>query len=180
MSVTIDGTNGITTPVVTTPVISASNITGSVSFFAFTTPPTGWLKCNGQAVSRTTYATLFAAIGTYYGAGDGSTTFNVPDLRGEFIRGLDDGRGVDSGRSIGTGQLDQMQRLQGTFNASPYTVGRTGAFTYASNAGSVGTGSGDRGTYTFDSGNSPNARVSADTTGETRPRNVALLACIKT
>jgi microcystin-dependent protein len=51
----------------------------------------GWLKCNGAAVSRSTYAVLFAAIGTLYGAGDGTTTFNLPDYRGEFLRGLDDG-----------------------------------------------------------------------------------------
>lgn len=49
--------------------------------FAGGTAPTGWLLCSGQAVSRTTYATLFAAIGTTWGAGDGSTTFNLPDLR---------------------------------------------------------------------------------------------------
>lgn len=174
MAVTIDGTNGVTAPA-----ISATNIIGTVAFFAFSTPPTGWLKCNGQAISRSTYSALFTAMGTAYGMGDGSTTFNVPDLRGEFIRGVDDGRGVDSGRSIGSAQLDQMQRLQGTFNSSPYTAGRSGAFAYTSSGGTVGTGSGDRGTYTFDSGNSANARVSADTTGETRPRNVALMACIK-
>lgn len=174
MPVTINGTTGIDTPG-----INSGNIVGQVCFFAMASAPTGFLACSGQAVSRTTYAALFAAIGTTYGAGDGSTTFNLPDLRGEFIRGLDGGRGVDSGRSIGSAQLDQMQRLQGTFNASPYSIGRSGAFTYSPGAGSVGTGSGDRGTYTFDSGNSPNARVSPDTTGETRPRNVALLPCIK-
>jgi microcystin-dependent protein len=53
-------------------------------------PPTGWLLCTGQAVSRTTYAALFAAIGTTYGSGDGSTTFNVPDMRGRFPAGADD------------------------------------------------------------------------------------------
>lgn len=174
MTVKIDGTNGITAPA-----ISADNIVGSVAFFAFTTAPTGWLKCNGQAISRTTYSTLFAAIGTNYGAGDGSTTFNVPDLRGEFLRGLDDGRGVDSGRGIGTSQLDQMQRLTGSFNSGPYVVGSSGAFNQTGTAGTLGTGSGTRATTAFDSGNSPSARVSADTTGETRPRNVALLVCIK-
>ena len=174
MAVTIDGTNGVTAPA-----ISASNIVGSVAFFAFSTAPTGWLKCNGQAVSRTTYSALFAAMGTLYGVGDGSTTFNVPDLRGEFVRGFDDGRGVDSGRSIGSAQLDQMQRLTGSFNASPYQVASAGAFTQTDNGSSVGTGAGARASTVFDSGNSPNARVSATTSGETRSRNVALLACIK-
>lgn len=68
---------------------------GTVSFFTKNTPPTGYLKCNGAAISRTTYSTLFTAIGTTFGTGDGSTTFNLPDLRGEFIRGWDDSRGID-------------------------------------------------------------------------------------
>ena len=55
---------------------------GVIQMYAGTTPPDGWLLCDGSAVSRTTYAALFAVIGTTYGAGDGSTTFNLPDLRG--------------------------------------------------------------------------------------------------
>ena len=61
--------------------------TGTVAYIAASSAPGGWLKCNGAAVSRTTYAALFAAIGTTFGAGDGSTTFKLPDLRGEFVRG---------------------------------------------------------------------------------------------
>lgn len=80
---------------------------GVISYTAASSAPTGWLKANGAAVSRTTYAKLFAAIGTDYGPGDGSTTFNVPDLRGYHIRSLDDGRGVDSGRVRGSIQADQ-------------------------------------------------------------------------
>lgn len=77
---------------------------GTVIYTARSTAPTGYLKANGAAVSRTTYSTLFAAIGTTYGSGDGSTTFNLPDLRGEFVRGVDDGRGVDTGRTLGSTQ----------------------------------------------------------------------------
>lgn len=77
---------------------------GAVIHFARDSAPTGWLKCNGAAVARTTYAALFAAIGTTWGAGDGVSTFNLPDLRGEFIRGWDDGRGVDSGRAFASFQ----------------------------------------------------------------------------
>lgn len=77
---------------------------GVLGFFATTTAPVGWLKANGAAVSRTAYAALFARIGTTFGAGDGTTTFNLPDMRGEFVRGLDDGRGVDGGRSLGSTQ----------------------------------------------------------------------------
>ena len=63
-----------------------------------TAAPTGYLLCDGSAVSRSTYATLFAAVNTAYGAGDGSTTFNVPDLRGRVIAGKDNMGGSAAGR----------------------------------------------------------------------------------
>lgn len=69
--------------------------TGAVFSFPVETPPAGYLVCDGSAVSRATYADLFALIGTYYGAGDGSTTFNLPDYRGKFLRGFDNGAGND-------------------------------------------------------------------------------------
>lgn len=62
---------------------------GAITAFAASSPPTGWLTCDGTAVSRTSYAALFAVIGTTWGIGDGSTTFNLPDLRGQFLRGYD-------------------------------------------------------------------------------------------
>ncbi len=80
---------------------------GKISMFARSTAPSGYLKCNGAAISRTTYAALFSVIGTTFGAGDGSTTFNIPDLRGEFIRGWDDARGVDTSRVFGSWQDGQ-------------------------------------------------------------------------
>lgn len=80
---------------------------GQISAFGQANPPSGWLKCNGAAVSRTVYANLFAAIGVNFGSGNGSTTFNVPDLRGQFVRGLDDGRGIDNGRQLGSSQSSQ-------------------------------------------------------------------------
>jgi microcystin-dependent protein len=61
---------------------------GAILGYGNTTAPSGWLACDGTAVSRTTYAALFAAISTGYGVGDGSTTFNVPDFRGRVISGL--------------------------------------------------------------------------------------------
>lgn len=60
---------------------------GTINAFGGSTAPEGWLLCQGQAISRTTYKDLFAVIGTKFGSGDGNTTFNVPDLRGEFLRG---------------------------------------------------------------------------------------------
>ena len=86
--------------------------TGSITAFAGASAPTGWLVADGSAVSRTSYADLFAVIGTTWGAGDGSTTFNVPDLRGAFLRGAGTGsiNGSDKvGPAVGAFQEDQMQ-----------------------------------------------------------------------
>lgn len=71
--------------------------------------PKGYLFCDGSAISRTTYKNLFLAIGTTYGVGDGSTTFNLPDCRGEFLRGFDAGRGIDPARVFGSLQLDDFE-----------------------------------------------------------------------
>lgn len=72
--------------------------TGVIMDFPGATAPDGWLLCHGQAISRTVYAALFAVTGTTYGAGDGSTTFNLPDLRGYVIAGKDDMGGTNAGR----------------------------------------------------------------------------------
>ncbi|WP_239392864.1 phage tail protein [Snodgrassella communis] len=139
---------------------------GAVQFFAISTAPTGWLKANGAEISRITYANLFAAIGTTFGAGDGKTTFNLPDLRGEFLRGWDDGRGVDTGRALGSYQLDMMAAHSHSFG--PYRSANAdigNSITYGAELSTVGLG-GE--IYGGVSGGS-----------ETRPRNIALLACIK-
>lgn len=68
--------------------INTNTPVGSISLFAGATAPTGWLICDGSAVSRTTYANLFSVIGTTYGTGDGSTTFNIPNLKGKVPVGL--------------------------------------------------------------------------------------------
>jgi len=98
---TVDGSNNLyfAAPV------DISVPTGAIFCMAVASVPSGYLECNGDAtISRTTYAALFAVIGTTYGAGDGSTTFQLPDLRGEFIRGLDRGRNVDPNRAIAVHQ----------------------------------------------------------------------------
>lgn len=145
--------------------LGVGNVTGQVAFFAMSTTPNGWLKANGASVSRTTYAGLFSVIGTTYGVGDGSTTFGLPDLRGEFLRALDDGRGVDSGRGIGTAQGHQMQSHTHTITPLQTTSG-----TYAG-----------VGTYNGTNSSTPNSGATGGTSNssENRPRNVALLACIK-
>lgn len=75
-----------------------AGLSGVIFDYAGATAPNGWLMCYGQAVSRTTYKNLFAAIGTTYGAGDGSTTFNLPDCRGRAIIGKDNMGGTAAGR----------------------------------------------------------------------------------
>lgn len=151
---------------------------GAVAHFAMNTAPTGWLKANGAAVSRTTYATLFAAIGTTFGVGDGSTTFNLPDLRGEFMRGWDDSRGVDSARAFGSSQSHQMEshnhvdgfpRSSGSYSNSLYGTISGATYSVSSNFGSVNP---TRFANTSSAGGTSNS-------SENRPRNIALLACIK-
>lgn len=75
-----------------------SSMVGSVTDYAGATAPNGWLLCYGQAISRTTYADLFTAISTTYGIGDGSTTFNLPDIRGRVVAGQDDMGGTSANR----------------------------------------------------------------------------------
>jgi microcystin-dependent protein len=85
-----DGSNWHDVPL---DVTSALAHPGAIQATARSSPPSGWLLCDGAAVSRTTFAALFAAIGSAFGAGDGSTTFNVPDLRGRVPVGVDGSAG---------------------------------------------------------------------------------------
>jgi len=77
---------------------ASGTLVGEIKAYAGSSAPTGWVLCYGQAISRTIYAALFAVIGTTYGVGDGSSTFNVPDLRGRTLAGLDNMGGSDAGR----------------------------------------------------------------------------------
>lgn len=132
----------------------------SIGFYA-NSPPVGWLKENGAAVSRTTYADLFAVIGTRFGAGNGSTTFNLPDSRALFSRALDDSKGIDVGRANGS---TQPQSIQGHSHA---ILNKAASFAFSASGG----------------GNVPGASTTGATevTGgtETRPANIAKLYCIK-
>tara|TARA_Y100000052_G_scaffold11683_1_gene11518 strand:+ start:2162 stop:3283 length:1122 start_codon:yes stop_codon:yes gene_type:complete len=169
--------------------------TGAVFCVAIASIPTGYLECNGAAVSRTTYAALFAFIGTQYGSGNGSSTFNLPDLRGEFIRGFDNGRGIDSGRSIGSLQTDLFKVHDHDADAA--------AVSDVTDPGHIhemrGFGTDDDGGARIAGGNSNAVRddamianqtgvtVSTDVTvdvddeggTETRPRNIAMMYIIK-
>jgi microcystin-dependent protein len=93
---------------------------GSVQAFAGTAPPSDWLICDGRTVSRTTYSDLFEAIGTSHGIGDGSTTFNLPDYRGMFLRGR-----VDINTILGSGTVPALpNNTQATF--TNHGINRTG------------------------------------------------------
>ena len=95
-----DGSNGQVLQTNGSGALSFSSVSaftsGMILPFAGSSAPTGWLLSYGQAVSRTTYASLFTAIGTTYGSGDGATTFNLPDLRGRVVAGQDDMGGVSA------------------------------------------------------------------------------------
>ena len=88
-----------------TPATNAEAIpVGTIFAMAAPSLPVGYLECSGATVSRTTYSALFSLIGTTYGAGDSSTTFVLPNLRGAFIRGWDNGRTIDNGRAFANTQ----------------------------------------------------------------------------
>lgn len=198
------------------------NFAGAVAYCAAANAPVGWLKCNGAAVSRATYARLFAAIGTRFGAGDG-TTFNLPDLRGEFIRSWDDGRTLDNGRALGSVQTGQnLSHTHGLSDpghahgvadpghshsawtgdagnhAHSFVTSQTsgigasgggfiahlvdndvGRSTDAAGTHSHGVGVNASGTGIWIYGAGTGMWVNADGGAENRPRNVAMLACIK-
>lgn len=82
---------------------------GFIGTFASEKIPSGWLLCDGKEYSRKNYANLFAVLGETWGKGDGKTTFNVPDLRGMFLRGLDSGKEIDKGRLLGSRQEESFK-----------------------------------------------------------------------
>jgi len=179
-------------------IVTLTTPAGAVQYFAMATAPTGWIKADGTAISRAAYSSLFSAIGTTYGAGDGSLTFNLPDLRGEFLRGYDDGRGVDTGRVLGSAQVDAMEQHshytgvvgQGAELSSYCAAGHISPDIFLKNRHTNGneSGSGPNGvtggvlssgaTVTSALQNATASCKAAST--ETRARNIALNACIKT
>lgn len=153
---------------------------GTVMGFPVNAPPTGFLECNGAAVSRDVYSDLFGLIGSTYGDGNGTTTFNIPDYRGEFLRGWDHGRGVDpdsgsrtdrgdavTGDNIGTKQgheYEAHKHIRGTASTVVGTYGNANV-------------SGDHNDITGTATTSP--FTSTEGGNETRPRNVNIMWCIR-
>lgn len=156
---------------------------GGITAFAGTSAPAGYLICDGSAVSRSTYASLFAVIGTAFGAGDGSTTFNLPDLRGRFLRGVDGSAGVDpdkttrtamasggnTGNNVGSIQLD-------AFQGHAHQVSGNGSASNGYNSASSGSAGNLQNTISIISnGTNGTPRVS----NETRPQNAYVNYIIK-
>lgn len=170
--------------------------TGAVMPFAMNSAPSGWLAADGTAVSRTTYAALFAAIGTTYGAGTGGTTFNLPDLRGYFVRGAGTNTdatasgtfGAKQGNTVGphthsgttdndspdhthttyTGRRDNTDIWDGSYPAGNSNPIAQTASPWQTSGASV------KHKHPF----TTTSQLPASTT-ETRPANIALLYCIK-
>lgn len=167
---------------------------GTILTFGASTPPSGFLECNGSAISRSTYASLFSILSTTHGAGDGSSTFNLPDLRGQFVRGWDNNAGVDASRTFGSTQTDQNKNHTHTTDSVTLTGGirkisegflsggsATGVFTKTSDGNNSITGSSSTspvGGVDFDGTHSHTISSSGGGT-EARPKNVALMYIIK-
>jgi phage-related tail fiber protein len=147
---------------------------GAVFYMAKSTVPYGYLEANGQTVSRTTYAALWQYLGSP-NTGDGAATFNLPDYRGEFIRGWDHGRGVDTNREIGSIQYSQNQEHN-------HGIPGDDQLTFANGYG--GWSASNRGNFPYDARSSYGGggaiwNTTTEGGNESRPRNVALMPIIK-
>ena len=156
-------------------IITASSVTdlsggylstppGTVITVAASTAPTGYLKANGASLNTTTYASLFSTIG--YTFGGSGASFTLPDLRGEFIRGWADDRAVDTGRPFGSSQTDDFKSHNHSYSSNG--SGMAGRINPGLSNAFSGNGIGD---VSFSISNNGGT--------ETRPRNIALLYCIK-
>ena len=167
---------------------------GTILAHAANTPPSGFLECNGSNISRSTYATLFSTISTTFGVGDGSSTFALPDLRGQFIRGWANTGSTDASRVFGSTQTDQNKNHTHTTDSTSLTGGirkisegflvggsATGVFTKTSDGNNSVTGSSSTspvGGVDFDGTHTHTISSSGGGT-EARPTNLALMYIIK-
>ncbi len=173
---------------------SSSLPVGTIFYVAGNVAPASSLALNGSLISRSAYPQLWAyaqASGLLaasdaawtaglFSPGDGATTFRVPDLRGEFIRGWDAGRGVDAGRAVGSSQagaLESHGHGAWVLNNTSQSVATLGGYNVAGSVGIVGSISTPQSYRDYDS---PGNRIIGLTgAAETRPRNIAYLACIR-
>jgi microcystin-dependent protein len=167
--------------------------TGSVLAYVKSTAPTGWLTCDGSAVSRTSYAALFNVIGVTHGSGNGTTTFNVPDYRGRFLRGWDNGAGRDpdssSRTAMNSGGLDTdhvgsvQDEAYKSHNHTATDAGHTHSAAGASTiSGPANTGGGTYAQPVSVTSGSGTASITVGSSGgsETRPKNANVHYIIKT
>ena len=105
--------------------ISSSRVVGEIAAYGGSSAPTGWLLCDGSAVSRTTYGALFAITGTAYGAGDGSTTFNLPDFQGRSILGAGAGASLTVRARGDTGGAETVALVTANLASHSHTNGRS-------------------------------------------------------
>ena len=165
---------------------------GAVMPFAMATAPTGWFSCDGTLLSRTTYALLFAAIGTTFGVGDGSTTFAIPDLRGYFVRGSGTNSDTVASGAFGAKQTASLLNHTHSGTTGTISVDHSHSYTrYNSIVNNLSLGGNVDGIWqnitAVSTGGVSANHVHAFTTGdpsvgggsETRPANIALLYCIK-
>lgn len=177
---------------------SRREFVGAVVGFQSATAPPGWIKCNGSALDRNAFADLWAyaqasdnlveqalkdanpeLYQNAFGTGDGATTFTLGDLRGEFPRGWDDGRGIDAGRLLGSNQAADIS-AHAHFVVNTSTVDGGGLTSGAHIAEHGGNRGNNHGYDLTGNGTEPSKGPTSMTGGnETRPRNVALLFCIK-
>ena len=154
------------------PDLSALIPPGTIILYAGRTVPSGWLICNGANVSRTDYAALFAAIGTIYGAGNGSTTFGLPNLNGRFFEGT-----TYTG-SVGTYHSAGLPNISGEYQGGDgLNLYSSGAFGFVKESGSQITG----GSYKLDIGDFKASRSSSvfGSSSGVQPPSMTLLPCIK-
>tara|TARA_B100001559_G_scaffold105115_1_gene88501 strand:- start:266 stop:1228 length:963 start_codon:yes stop_codon:yes gene_type:complete len=167
---------------------------GTILTHAANTPPSGFLECNGSAISRSTYATLFSTIQTTFGVGDGSSTFALPDLRGQFVRGWANTGSTDASRAFGSSQTDQNKNHTHTTDSQTLTGNAshmsgsfhqngsaTGIFSKGSSQSAEGartTGSATAAALGVDATHSHTISSSGGGT-EARPKNIALMYIIK-
>lgn len=149
---------------------------GSIVAFPVDAPPPGFLELDNSVKSSATYPDLSAYLGGKFNKGDeGVGNFRLPEARGEFLRGWDHGRGVDAGRAVGGYQLDALQNIAGTFDGNVDIKTATGVFGTANPSGAITGTANSTGFHSvfFD------ASKVARTSTETRPRNFAVMWCIK-
>lgn len=172
-----------------------NSFVGQIAFFPASNPPKGWLKANGALLLRSAYRTLwnfaitcgFVVDDQVWNSGqqgcfsrgmDDGMRFRVPDLRGEFLRGFDDARGVDNGRVLGSLQSDAIRNITGS-------VGAAGGVAWQGAMGAFRTEGGTASLVSATQNNMEGVNLTVDasrivpTASENRPRNIALLACIR-